>query len=185
MDDDQRRRPQRDRAGDDLAGVDRGLVDRAVPHRLVGDQHVLRVEENGPSRRGNSRVRASQLDRTSAPSARVSSRRSAVASAIFSAPMTESLSPSRRTVSVLAPSSGPMPPYLAISSFAWSLVSRRGIPRASRYSTSSWSSSALPPPSNRRLRSRDRWPLACCFTSGKTRPCMPLSLATRPERLRP
>ena len=45
VDDDDRGGVEIERAAHDLADVDRGFVDRALPHRLVGDQHVLRVEE--------------------------------------------------------------------------------------------------------------------------------------------
>ena len=64
VDDDDRGRAERDRAGDHLADMDRRFVDRPLPQRLVGDQHVLGVEEqhphlldprDGPSRRGDSR----------------------------------------------------------------------------------------------------------------------------------
>ena len=45
VDDDQRRCSQGYRPGDDFPNVDRGLVDRALPERLIGEQHVLGVEE--------------------------------------------------------------------------------------------------------------------------------------------
>ena len=45
VDDDQRGRAERDRAADDFADMDRGFVDRALPHRFVGDQQILGVEE--------------------------------------------------------------------------------------------------------------------------------------------
>jgi hypothetical protein len=40
--------PQRDGAGYDFADVHRSLVDRPAPHRFVGDQHVLGIEEQHP-----------------------------------------------------------------------------------------------------------------------------------------
>ena len=48
--------------------------------------------------------------------------------------------------------------YTGRQALASGLVSRRGIASASRYSTSSWSSSASPPRSNNRSRSRARCP---------------------------
>ena len=48
VDDDERGCAERYGPGDDFADVDAGFVDRAVPHRLVGDQRVLGVEEQHP-----------------------------------------------------------------------------------------------------------------------------------------
>ena len=144
----------------------KNIANRSAPHRFVGDQHVLRVEEQDADflhrrmRHCRPKIVLQRIPArsTGRPSNRVSSSRNAVASAIFSAATTPSLSPSRFSVSASAASSGPMPPNWAISALACAFVSRRGIASASRYSTSSWSSNAFGPPSKRRRRSRARCP---------------------------
>ena len=146
VDDDQRGRAERDGAGDDFADMDRRFVDRALPQRLVGDQHVLGVEEQdahflGPPVRHcgveivAERVPARQhrlaLDpRSPAAAARSLRRSSARRWSDRSALRGAACRRSRRAAARSRRSR-------ASSRFASGLVSTRGMVSASRYSISS------------------------------------------------
>lgn len=59
MHQDQRRRPQVDRASYNLTDIDGGLVDRPIAHILIADQHVAGVNvECGCANTGKSRISA-------------------------------------------------------------------------------------------------------------------------------
>ena len=146
VDDDDRGRAKRDGAGDDFADMDRGLVDRSGPQRLIGEEEVLGVEEQDADLldrqmghgRGEiiaKRVPARQHRPVLDPRFEQAARGRLGDLERGDHAVGQALAAQRLVRRCRA--SAQCPPNWWSSALACALVSRRGMARASRYSTSS------------------------------------------------